>query len=76
MENLDYTRLIFKLTFENVINSNNVKVVSLFLDTLIAGGAKKLIVNIKNLEFIDISGIGAFIFTAKNLERRRARLFF
>ena len=72
----DYGRLIFKIFFENNINSANIKFITLFLETLIFGGAKKILVDMNDLEFIDSSGIGIFISIAKNIRTEKGEIAF
>ncbi len=75
-ENLDYNRIIFKIIFENEISSNNIRFITLFLDTLIAGGTKKILVDMKDIEFIDSTGIGAFVHTAKTIRKEKGEIAF
>ncbi|MFC1668793.1 STAS domain-containing protein [Spirochaetota bacterium] len=63
----DYSKIIFKALLYDEINIDNSHNLSLFMDILISGGAKKILVDMENLEYISSSGIGILINTAKQL---------
>jgi len=64
-EHVDYKTLIFKLDVGEKINIDNSKDLSVFLKTIIDGGVLKVIIDLKELEYIDSSGIGVLINSTK-----------
>jgi len=64
-EEIDYDTLIFKINCPKKVNIDNGKDLWIFFKTIIDGGVKKIIINLKDLDFIDSSGIGILINTAK-----------
>ena len=67
---VDYDSCIFRLMAADVVDMDKVDDMSVFLKTLIAGGAKKVVVDLKGLEFIDSYGISVIIEAAKQLRQR------
>lgn len=68
---LDYDRIVFKVRAADVLDLDNSSDMWLFFKTLIDGGAKKLLVNMEGLDFIDSSGIGILIKAAKLIRSNR-----
>ena len=66
-DSIDYDTLIFKVDVDKRFKLDNVNDYWIFFQTLIAGGARKILVNMKELTSIDSSGIGTLINTAKLL---------
>ena len=64
-EDIDYDTLIFKIMSPKKVNIDNGKDLWIFFKTVIEGGVKKIIINLNDLDFIDSSGIGILINTAK-----------
>lgn len=64
-EVIDYGVLIFRLELGKAVDLENVKHLRVFLNTLIEGGLRKIIVDMKSLEYIDSAGIGTLINTTK-----------
>ena len=64
-DNADYNTLIFKIELGKTIDLDNTKHIRVFFDTLINGGARKILIDMKAMEYIDSAGIGILINTAK-----------
>jgi anti-anti-sigma factor len=69
-DTVDFDNSIFRLMAANVMDADRAGEMSLFLKTLIAGGARKVVVDLKGLEFIDSFGISVIIEAAKMLRQR------
>lgn len=59
--------LIFKIRSSKRIDVDNSREYVIFLNTLISGGSKKILIDFHDLEYIDSSGIGVFISAAKQI---------
>lgn len=70
-EKIDYSTLIFKIPLPKKLDMENSKDLWIFLKTLISGGAQKIYINMKNVEFIDSSGIGIIINAAKLVRKQK-----
>ncbi|MCX7678630.1 MAG: STAS domain-containing protein [Spirochaetes bacterium] len=64
-ETIDYNLLIIKTDLKKKVDIENANDLWIFLKTMAEGGAKKFIIDMKNLEYIDSSGIGVIINSAK-----------
>ncbi|MBN2079412.1 MAG: STAS domain-containing protein [Spirochaetes bacterium] len=73
-ETFDYDDIVLVIRAVDVMDMDNSEVMSLFLKTMILGGMRKAIVDMEGLEFIDSSGIGVVIETAKLLRHGRGDL--
>ena len=60
-ESINYDTLIFKIELGKTIDIDNTKSIRVFIKTLIDGGGKKIILDMKGLEYIDSGGIGVLI---------------
>jgi anti-sigma B factor antagonist len=69
-EKIDYTTIVFKTTLPQKIDIDNSKDLWIYFKTLITGGAKKIFVDLKKVEYIDSSGIGVFINSAKLIRKQ------
>jgi anti-sigma B factor antagonist len=69
-EKIDYTTIVFKTTLPQKIDIDNSKDLWIYFKTLISGGAKKIFVDLKKVEYIDSSGIGVFINSAKLIRKQ------
>lgn len=64
-DSIDYDSFIFRLMAADVMDMDRSGDMSLFIKTLINGGAKKIVVDMDGLEFIDSAGISVLIDAAK-----------
>ncbi len=71
---IDYNILIFKINPEKRINSDNSNELWIILNTLIDAGVKKILVDLKLVEYIDSSGIGIFINATKKVRKKQGDL--
>ncbi|OHD66854.1 MAG: hypothetical protein A2176_12355 [Spirochaetes bacterium RBG_13_51_14] len=69
-DKLDYATIIFKALLPKKVDIDNSKDLWIFFKTLISGGALKIYVDLKELEYIDSSGIGVMINTAKVIRKQ------
>jgi anti-anti-sigma factor len=70
-EAVDYNTLIFRVDMGKKVDLENSNDLWIFFKTLADGGAKKFIVDMKSLEYIDSSGIGVIINTAKLIRPKK-----
>ncbi|PKL37242.1 MAG: hypothetical protein CVV44_16545 [Spirochaetae bacterium HGW-Spirochaetae-1] len=66
---IDYSTIIFKIRFPKRVDFENSRDFWIFFNALIEGGALKLLLDLHDLEYIDSSGIGVLISTAKALRK-------
>jgi len=66
---IDYDRIIYKVNYPKKVDIENSRHLQILLYTLVQGGAKKLLINVHDLEYIDSSGIGTFISIAKQIRK-------
>ncbi len=64
-EAIDYNHVIFKIDLKKKVDIENANDLWIFLKTMTEGGARKFMIDMKNLDYIDSSGIGIIINTAK-----------
>lgn len=70
-EKIDYSTLIIRLNLSKKLDMENSKDLWIFLKTLVSGGALKILVDMKGLEYIDSAGIGILINTAKLMRKQK-----
>ncbi len=70
----DYNTLILKISILNKFDKHIAEQFELFCYTLIRGGIKKFIFDLKDLKYIDSSGIGKIINIAKVLRQQRGNI--
>lgn len=70
-ESLDYDAYVIKIRAADVFDADGSDDVWLFIKTIAEGGAKKLIIDMDALEFIDSYGIGVLINAAKLLRSKQ-----
>ncbi len=58
---IDYSLIIFNIEIPGELIIDNSNVYWIFLKTLIEGGARKILLNMEKVEYIDSSGIGMII---------------
>ncbi len=66
----EYDRYILCITLKSNFVAEASKEISVLLRTMVRGGMKKIIVDIRDLEYIDSSGIGILIQTTKLLRAK------
>ena len=70
-DSVDYSSLIFKIKMEKKLNLDNSNDLWIFFRTIVDGGGKNVIIDMSNLSFIDSSGIGILINTAKLIRQSK-----
>ena len=73
-DRIDYNTLIIKAELPQKIDVDNSWDLWVFLKTLISGGALKIYVDMKNLEYIDSSGIGVLVNGAKLMRKQKGEI--
>ncbi|OHD71651.1 MAG: hypothetical protein A2W19_02315 [Spirochaetes bacterium RBG_16_49_21] len=68
---IDFSTVIFKIELTQKVDIDHSKDLWIFLKTLISGGAQKIFVDMKNLGYIDSSGIGVLINAAKLARKQK-----
>jgi anti-anti-sigma factor len=68
-ETVDYNSLVVVIRAADVMDMDGVDDMRVFMRTLIAGGVKKIAVDMEKLTFIDSSGISVLIEVAKLLRQ-------
>lgn len=68
---IDYATIIFKASPPRKVDIDNSKDLWIYFETLISGGARKIFVDLKNVEYIDSSGIGVLINSAKLIRKQK-----
>ena len=69
-ESVDYNSLVVVIRAADVMDMDGVGDIRVFMRTLIAGGVKKIAVDMEKLTFIDSSGISVLIEAAKLLRQK------
>lgn len=69
-ESINYDTLIYKIIISKKLELENSSELWIFLKTIIDGGAKKILINMKDIEYIDSAGIGILINTAKLIRKK------
>ncbi|MFC1668791.1 STAS domain-containing protein [Spirochaetota bacterium] len=75
-DSLNFNHIIFRICLKKGVDGSNINYIIHFINTLINGGALKIIVDMKEMEYIDSSGIGAFIKTAKIIRANKGEIAF
>jgi anti-sigma B factor antagonist len=70
-EKIDYATLVFKVTLPQKVDIDNSKDLWVYLKTLASGGAQKIFIDLQNVNYIDSSGIGVLINTAKLIRKQK-----
>ncbi len=70
-EKIDFATLVFKAVLPKKIDIDNSKDLWIFFKTLVSGGVLKLYVDFTEVEYIDSSGIGVLINTAKLIRTKK-----
>ncbi len=73
---IDYSILVFKVDMPKRVDIENSNELWIFFKTIIDGGSLKIMVNMDKLEYIDSSGIGILINSAKLLRTGKGDLIF
>ena len=68
--NIDYDMVAFKIKAEKRIDIDSSRELNILFQTLNDGGARKILVDCHDLEYIDSSGIGAIIAAAKVMRKK------
>ncbi len=73
-ENVDFDMIIFYMNYPEKIDIDTSREIMLFLTTLIKGGAKKIIVDMKKVTLIDSAGISTLISATKQIRKNNGDL--
>ncbi len=73
-DDIDYDAIIFKVMAADVLNIHKSENMLLMIKTLIAGGARKILLDMRELESVDSSGISALLETAKMVKQSQGIL--
>lgn len=73
---IDYSTIIFKVQAGETIDLDNSKLCQLFFETLIKGGGRKVIFDMRSLSYIDSAGIGTLIYATKLLRGKKGNIVF
>ena len=70
-DTVDYNALVVVISAADVMDMDGVDDMRVFMKTLIAGGVKKIAIDMEKLAFIDSSGITVLIETAKMIRQKK-----
>jgi anti-anti-sigma factor len=70
-EKIDYSTVIFKCELPKRVDVDNSKDLWIYFSSLIAGGALKIYLDLKKVEYIDSSGIGVIINATKMIRLKK-----
>ncbi len=73
-EKIDYETIVFYITYPEKIDIETSRQLWVFLSTLITGGAKKIIVDLKKVTQIDSGGISTLISATKQIRKNNGDL--
>jgi anti-sigma B factor antagonist len=71
---VDYDSLIFRFSVDKKLNLDNSNDLWVFFKTIIEGGTKFILIDMNGINFIDSSGIGVMINTAKLIRQSKGDL--
>ncbi|HOW83832.1 MAG TPA: STAS domain-containing protein [Spirochaetota bacterium] len=69
-DKIDYNRVIFKVILPHRIELDNSRMYFILFKTLADGGARKIIVDLHDLDYIDSAGIGTIVSAAKMIRKQ------
>jgi anti-sigma B factor antagonist len=70
-DQIKYDNVIFKINAADMLDADKTTDLYISTKTLVAGGAKKVLINMDNLDFIDSRGIGIIISIAKLVREKK-----
>lgn len=73
-EKIDYETIVFYVTYPEKIDIETSRQLWVFLSTLINGGAKKIIVDLRKVTQIDSGGISTLISATKQIRKNNGDL--
>jgi anti-anti-sigma factor len=73
-EKIDYETIVFYVIYPEKIDIETSRQLWVFLSTLITGGAKKIIVDLKKVSQIDSGGISTLISATKQIRKNNGDL--
>jgi anti-sigma B factor antagonist len=68
------TKAIVKIDLKGSLDNNNAFEFEFFINSLINGGVRKIIIDINDLQYIDSTGIGSFIAMTKKLRKENGEI--
>jgi anti-sigma B factor antagonist len=68
-DTIDHTRVIFKIILPHRIDLENSRIYFILFKTLADGGAKKILIDLHDLDYIDSGGIGTIVSAAKMIRK-------
>ncbi len=72
--NENYDKVIFEVTPQKKIDSENTSQISSLLSAIIDGGAKKILLSMKDVGNVDSTGIGMLINTTRKIRNKEGEL--
>lgn len=73
-DTVDYETIIFYINYPEKTDIDTYRGMSIFLTTIINGGAKKIIVDLKKVNLIDSAGISTLISATKAIRKNKGDL--
>lgn len=73
-DKIDYETIVFYVTYPEKIDIETSRQLWVFLNTLINGGAKKIIIDLKKVSQIDSGGISSLISATKQIRKNNGDL--
>ncbi|MGB4267794.1 MAG: STAS domain-containing protein [Spirochaetota bacterium] len=73
-DKIDYETIVFYITYPEKIDIETSRQLWVFLNTLINGGAKKIIIDLKKVSQIDSGGISTLISATKQIRKNNGDL--
>ncbi len=73
-DKIDYETIVFYVTYPEKIDIETSRQLWVFLNTLINGGAKKIIIDLKKVSQIDSGGISTLISATKQIRKNNGDL--
>ncbi|MBN2160564.1 MAG: STAS domain-containing protein [Spirochaetes bacterium] len=70
-DRIDYATVVFRVELPKKVDADNSKDLWIYFKTLVSGGALKICADMKKVEYIDSSGIGVIINTAKLIRNQK-----
>ncbi len=71
MDSINYNAILFLIRAEDVLDYDRAQDLDLFTRTLVQGGARKVLVDMSGVEFVDSLGLGVLIELAKLIRSHR-----
>ncbi len=76
LNNIDYSKIIFNIELKNKLDIKTSGEFNILLNTILKGGALKILINMESLEHIESSGIGLIINYTKIIRKKEGDIIF